>query len=82
MKKRIGELNGTPIVIGDSNLVTNEYYLENDKESKKFFIYKRGLNGKLECVTLAEEEEEEEDVETTSLLDEEDPIIDESNTEE
>lgn len=79
MKKRIGELNGTPIVVGDSNLVTNEYYLENDKESKKFLIYKRGLNGKLECVTLAEEEEE---VEATSLLDEEDPIIDESNTEE
>lgn len=78
MKKRIGELNGTPIVVGDSNLVTNEYYLENDKESKKFLIYKRGLNGKLECVTLAEEEE----VEATSLLDEEDPIIDESNTEE
>lgn len=46
MKKKIGELNGKPIVIGNANEVTiNEYYLATERDG--VIIKKRASNGQL-----------------------------------
>lgn len=71
MKKKVGELFGMPIVIGDPNLVTiNEYHLV--KEGKIFTLSKRGADGKLHAVTP----EADADVAALILDDENQGILD------
>lgn len=50
MKKKIGELNGKAIVVGNQHFVTTNEYLYQTTENG-FTLSKRGANGKLQVVT-------------------------------
>lgn len=50
MKKRVGELDGKPIVVGDPNIVTSNEILLEELESNKIDLKTRNWKGELESV--------------------------------